>query len=647
MQSRIIRVFSFIFFIIFIQFRFIAYSQPANDNFANAIDLSTIINGCSGDAAYTTVGATGDLNPGSCWNTSPNHNVWFSFVATTSNMKVTIDRGGSKGTIQNVNAAIWQSDGTTQIACKRYIGNTDDVVVEAVGSLTAGMTYYISVDNAGGSQGTFTICLEDNNVSYDYYEGALDVDYLMNSCSPDAAFTTYGMTGDKNAGSCWNTGPDYNVWFKFTATTPNIKITIDRGGAKGTIQRVNVALWQSDGATEIACKRYISNDDVVVLEDVGDLTPGQVYYISVDNNYYAYRGSFTLCLADNDISYDFYEGAQDVSSLINGCSADAAYTTYGMTGDKNAGSCWNTGPDYNVWFKFQATTPNMKITIDRGGAKGTIQRVNVALWQSDGTTEIACKRYISNTDVVVLEDVGDLTPGQWYYISVDNNYYAYRGSFTLCLDDNAVSYDFYEGALDVSSLINSCSADAAYTTYGMTGDKNPGSCWDTGPDYNVWFKFQATTSNMKITIDRGGSKGTIQRVNVALWQSDGTTEIACKRYINNTDVVELEAVGDLTPGQWYYISVDNNYYAYRGSFTLCLEDNAISYDFYEGALDVSSLINGCSADAAYTTYGMTGDKNAGSCWNTGPDYNVWFKFHDIGITDVSFTGYFGCSVCFP
>ena len=114
----------------------------------------------------------------------------------------------------------------------------------------------------------------------------------------------------------------------------------------------------------------------------------------------------------------------------------------------------------------------MKITIDRGGTKGTIRRVNAALWESDGTTEIASKRYIGDNDDVVVEVVGALTIGNWYYISVDNNYSGYRGSFTLCLDDNDISYDFYEGALDVSGLINSCSADAAYTTYGMTSDKN-------------------------------------------------------------------------------------------------------------------------------------------------------------------------------
>ncbi|WP_185152440.1 hypothetical protein, partial [Fulvivirga aurantia] len=103
---------------------------------------------------------------------------------------------------------------------------------------------------------------------------------------------------------------------------------------------------------------------------------------------------------------------------------------------------------------------------------------------------------------------------------------------------------------------------------------------------------------------------------IAIWENDGTTEVACNRYVNNDDDVSATALG-LTPGNTYYISVDNNYSGYRGTFTLCLSD-AADYDFYEGAIDVTSTINSCSADAAYTTIGATGDQTAGSCWNTSP-----------------------------
>ncbi|MCG2463016.1 hypothetical protein K8352_19855, partial [Flavobacteriaceae bacterium F89] len=100
---------------------------------------------------------------------------------------------------------------------ERYVGSYDDVTMGYIG-LVPGNTYYISVDSYNTSTyGTFTLCLEDQ-VDYDYYEGAIDVTGFINSCSPDAAYDTRGATPDKNAGSNWNnSGPKYNRWFKFTA----------------------------------------------------------------------------------------------------------------------------------------------------------------------------------------------------------------------------------------------------------------------------------------------------------------------------------------------------------------------------------------------------------------------------------------------
>ena len=53
------------------------FSQPANDNQASATDVTTLINSCSTDQAYYTIGATADKAKGSCWNSGPNYNVWF------------------------------------------------------------------------------------------------------------------------------------------------------------------------------------------------------------------------------------------------------------------------------------------------------------------------------------------------------------------------------------------------------------------------------------------------------------------------------------------------------------------------------------------------------------------------------------------
>ena len=374
---------------------------------------------------------------------------------------------------------------------------------------------------------------------------------------------------DKSQGSC-NNGSGYNRWFKFQATATTMSIKVDRGSNKGTIRRVNTAVMESDGITQVGCNKYVGNDDDVVTSTSG-LTIGDWYYISVDNNHSSYRGSFTLCLTTT-LDYNYQEGAKDVSNLINTCSPNAAFTNIGATMDKSQPTCSNAS-GYNVWFKFQATATTMNIKVDRGGNKGSIKRVNLGLWQANGTSQIACNRYVNTDDDVELGATA-LTIGNWYYISVDNNSSSYKGTFTLCLN-TTLNYDFFEGAIDLTSSIGTCSSNAAYTTVGATMDKSQGSC-NNGSGYNRWFKFQAATNYISVTVDRGGSKGSIKRANLVIMESDGTTQVSCNRYVGNDDDVETSAI-NLTVGNWYYISVDNNYIYYRGSFTLCMYDVANAY----------------------------------------------------------------------
>ncbi len=275
------------------------------------------------------------------------------------------------------------------------------------------------------------------------------------------------------------------------------------------------------------------------------------------------------------VDYDYYEGALEIPHTNGWTSANAAYTTIGATPDKNPGGCWNTSPNYNRWFKFQATGPMARVTVKRGGVFGTIARINAAIWQANGTTQVACKIYVNDFDEVVIQTLS-LVPGNWYYLSVDNNYSGYRGTFSLQMN-TTVDYDYYEGAFEITNPSSWCSTNAQFSTIGATPDKNPGSCWNTSPNYNRWFKFQATGSGMiSIQILRGGSYGTVLGLNAALWESNGTTQVLCTRYVNVGDNLVLQKSG-LTVGNWYYFSVDNYYSGYRGTFSVCINDGSINW----------------------------------------------------------------------
>ncbi|MBX7125268.1 MAG: T9SS type A sorting domain-containing protein [Cyclobacteriaceae bacterium] len=604
-----------------------AFSQPANDNRAAATDVTSLINTCSSNAAYTTLAATADQSAGTCAANGPNYNVWFKFTATATGF-INIQRktGGAFGTQQYGWLTLWDAGGT-QLACTPYNNLQYGTMELSYLGLTNGSTYYISVDNYTGTgyRGTFTLCLNDV-VDYDYKSGATDVTSLINACSANAAYTTIGASADQAAGTCAPNGPNYNRWFQFTASaTGFINVQLKTGGVLGTMQYGWATLWTGAGA-QLACTPYNSQQSGTMELSYLGLTPGVNYYISIDNYVgLGYRGTFSLCLSDV-VDYNFKSGATDVTSLINSCSANAAYTTLGASGDQAAGTCAPNGPNYNRWFQFTASASGyINVQLKTGGALGTMQYGWVTVWDGAGT-QLSCSPYVSQQYGTMETSYLGLTPGATYYISVDNYVGAgYRGTFSLCLSD-VIDYNFKSGAVDVTSLLNSCSANAAYTTVGASADQAAGTCAPNGPNYNRWFAFTASASGfINVQLKTGGVLGTMQYGWATLWDGAGT-QLACSPYVSQQyGTMETSYLG-LTPGATYYISVDNYVGAgYRGTFSLCLSD-VIDYNYKSGAMDVNSLINSCSANAAYTTVGASADQAAGTCAANGPNYNRWFQF---------------------
>ncbi len=201
-------------------------------------------------------------------------------------------------------------------------------------------------------------------------------------------------------------------------------------------------------------------------------------------------------------------------------------------------------------------------------------------------------------------------------------------TYTFVSYSQAPINDDFTNPIDVTSLINACSADAQFSTLNATPDLNAGSCWAFGPNANVWFRFTATaTGTIQVNLDRGGIKGDLRFANMALWELDGITELACGTHKNVDDDISLYYSG-LTAGSTYLISVDRNYTTTDDTFSLCLSDQATN-DYFEGALNIDSFMNGCSANEAFSTLGGSADRNGGSCWpdvvGPGPYRNVWFE----------------------
>ncbi len=581
------------------------------DDYSGARLLSDIDNWCSSDAAYSNSTATADMSAGSCWTGGTGNNVWFKFIATTNAVKVDVITGGSYGSMRGQQIAIWNTS-NDEVACNNSADWFAGTLSLSMDTLTIGQYYWISVDDRR-THGTFTLCIDDT-AGYDFKSGAVELTDMSNWCSADAAYDNTYATPDESAGSCWTGGTGNNVWFKFVATTNAVKVDVITGGSYGTMRGQQMALWNSNG-TEVKCINGADWYAGTLSLSIDTLNIGHEYWISVDDR--RTHGTFSLCI-DDAVDYDYKSGAVELTDLSSWCSADASYDNTYATPDETAGSCWTGGTGNNVWFKFTATTISVSVDVITGGSYGTMRGQQIALWNSEGT-EVKCINGADWYAGTLSLSIDTLTIGHEYRISVDDR--RTHGTFSLCIDD-AVSYDYKSGALEIVDIDDYSSLDAEFDNAYATPDESAGSCWTGGTDNNVWFKFVASEPTVRISVITGGSKGTMRGQQIALWNESGA-EINCANaadWFAGTLTCEIDT---LTLGRTYYISVDDR--RTHGTFTLEIDDE-VGYDFKSGALLMLDVDNWCSADAAYDNVYATPDQSAGSCWTGGTDNNVWFKF---------------------
>jgi gliding motility-associated-like protein len=542
------------------------------DEIMGAIDINGIMGGCTSNTAYTTSGATPDGIASTCVPTGPKQNRWFTFTAPASGfIRIT----HLFGTQRRGSMTLWEDDGMGGLAEVACSNAPDFMIPEFVlsSNVTPGATYYLSVDNYSSDFGTFGLCLNDTP-DYDYVAGAIDINGLIGSSSATDAYTTHGATPDGDIPSCNPTGPKQNRWFSFNAPASGfIRIT----HLFGAQRRGSMTLWEDDGMgglTEVACS---NSPDFNIPEFVlsSPVTPGNLYYLSVDN-YGNIFGTFGLQLDDSP-DYDFVDGALDINSIYNGCSAADAYTTIGATPDGGVSTCVPINPNHNRWFTFTAQSGAIVIK----HIVGTQFRGSMTLWKDDGMgglAEVACA---SSPDFAFPEftlNASGLSIGTTYYLSVDN-YVTNYGTFGLCIyDDN---YDYTLGALDVSGLIGGCSADAAYTTVGATPDGIASSCFLAGPLANRWFKLTVPASGeLAFSVKcNNPTWGTMKDPVLTLWNSTASAEIDCATYAAPGDQINCIGASGLTVGSTVLLSVDVDDIANVGTFTLCVTDNVLAASF--------------------------------------------------------------------
>ncbi|MFM6934266.1 MAG: PKD-like domain-containing protein, partial [Flavobacteriales bacterium] len=206
---------------------FVRISYGQGDDCLSATYLPNTSNYCSPNAAFSNVGASPSLlSLPTCWNSNITQDVWFQFIATGTDVLISINGNGSGGSMTAPNIALYNGSCTGlmfELGCTPSatgIGSTQ--LYE--GALAPGTTYYIRVASNPTNQGTFSLCINGYTPTTNPGADCGGAAYLCNQNPVSvASLGGGGLDNDEpEPGTCLDVwGPDEgnSSWFKWTCET--------------------------------------------------------------------------------------------------------------------------------------------------------------------------------------------------------------------------------------------------------------------------------------------------------------------------------------------------------------------------------------------------------------------------------------------
>ncbi len=381
--------------------------KPYNDTCTGAIAITPATSAfCSGGITGTTVGATN--SPGNTSCTTPDDDVWYSFVATSPVHTVSISNVGSvKGTSKDMYHQVLSSACTTftSVLCS-------DADTSIVKGLTVGNTYWVRVwTKDAGVADTFKLCVGTVPVAVN--DSCSTATTLVAGstaqCVDQKMGITTGAGSTPGLAACLGTADD-DVWYKFTATAITHRIDIRNVRAvAGTTDMVHqVFSGNCNALANVKC----SDPDSSLISG---LTIGQDYYIRVWTKDATAADTFNICVTG------VAQPAND--SCLNAQVLPVGTNWWDQGGTPGSTFCANTTPVFaacaagaedDVWYKFTAPNTTVKVKLNAVGS------------QFGGSTDMYHQLYTGNCSALMGMQCNDpdssvsysLTVGQDYFIRV-------------------------------------------------------------------------------------------------------------------------------------------------------------------------------------------------------------------------------------
>ena len=280
----------------------IAFAQPSNNNFADAINL-TLSTGssCSGKIAGTLVNATRSAEGGttpSCTLKPIIGDVWYKVnVPASGNFSVKIDNTGVFNAFPVVSLYSGSSGNLTEVSCN-YNREGGPSIIRLKGESST--TLYIRVWSIDKLD-TFDICVWEpqNFPTNDDPTGATTLVVSSGSCSVKTAASTLKATnsGETQPAGC-GYALDSDVWYKAVVPDSGNLTVTTYDVPNGRFDSVLLAYTGSPGnLTELHCHDDINSNILLSKIILTNQPKGDTIYFSVSGNT-GLRSLFEICAWD-------------------------------------------------------------------------------------------------------------------------------------------------------------------------------------------------------------------------------------------------------------------------------------------------------------------------------------------------------------
>ncbi|MER0440442.1 3-coathanger stack domain-containing protein [Emticicia sp. W12TSBA100-4] len=426
-----------------------------------------------------------------------------------------------------------------------------------------------------------------------------------------------------------------NVWYRFTATSPNQIIQVTRG----SIQNFSVDVWSNCSGTAVsACG--IGTNDVVITKTLAGLTVGNEYFITVSTREEFEEGTFDICLITptppvNDECLGAVSLTVHTSNApINRTNGTTKFASQSLTG------CSGTADD-DVWYSFTATQASHRLFL-----KSLIFNGSLEAQLFSGTCGALVAKQCISSGFTSLDNSSalftSLTIGETYFFRVYSSEGTNSGgTFSVAITSNATN----DNCLQATSLTPTVGENFSGAMLGSSFEATQSSldCNNsTTTDDDVWYSFVATQAVHKIKVK--GWQSNLGRIQAFSGSCASLVSLGCNTTTFSGDTA-INVLTGLTAGQTYFFRA---YSAATGSgqsvFSVAVTTPAFSvYDECSTAFTIPVSANSSCTNTIVTMSNAFPSSISGTCNDVSKD--IYLKFvatstqHQIKIINIENNGF--------